>query len=117
MSHLQVGPGIALGRTVFCALSLNLMRKLVFTFPGALLSAVLFPLLAPAAFAVTTPALMLSDGSNTITIDGSGAVAYGGTCTPTTCTTTSVSASSGQLVWSGTIGAFKLSPGGVVGTT
>ncbi|HWR16293.1 MAG TPA: hypothetical protein VN577_15800 [Terriglobales bacterium] len=63
------------------------------------------------AFGVTAPAVTLSDGGgNTATIDATGTVTFGGSCTvPTTCSTMSVSVAPGQVVWLGKLGAFTIS--------
>ncbi len=81
------------------------------------LTAILFMTSSADAAAVTPmPALKLTDSlGNTIVIDGNGVATYGGNCTPTTCTTTSVTVAPGFTTWAGTIGAFSL--GAVAGTT
>ncbi len=67
-----------------------------------------------AAFALTPPAMQLSDGAgNVVTIDFTGAVTFSGipSCVAgTTCSTTSVSIlpSSTQISWSGTIGTISV---------
>jgi hypothetical protein len=68
------------------------------------------------AYAVTAPAVTLSDGSRTATIDSTGTVAFGGACiVPTTCSTTIVAASPGQVLWGGKLGAFTIAA--IVGLT
>jgi hypothetical protein len=54
------------------------------------------------ALAIVTPALSLSDGTNSVTIDGAGTITKNGAVT-----TTGVSiAPAGTVTWSGTIGSF-----------
>ena len=66
------------------------------------------------AYAVTPPALVLSDGTNTVTIDSTGTVTLN--CTPTTaCSTTNVYVVPGSITWQGQIGVFAV--GNVVGNT
>jgi len=84
---------------------------------ASLCAAAWLPLaLAPAASAVTAPAVSIADNlGHSILVDRTGTVAYGGNCTPSTCTTSSVSVSSGETIWAGTIGTFSLTA--VIGTT
>ena len=49
------------------------------------------------------PAMTLSDGANSITITSTGP-----TCTAGTCSTSAWSASSGNIVWSGSLGTFTI---------
>ena len=59
------------------------------------------------SWALTPPALTLSDGTNTVTIDSTGTVTL--TCTPSTaCSTTASSVSAGVVMWGGTIGNFTV---------
>jgi hypothetical protein len=68
------------------------------------------------AFAVSPPALVLTDGSGTITIETSGAVTFGGLCGgPTVCLTSNVAVAAGQIVWIGKLGPFTISA--IVGLT
>ena len=62
------------------------------------------------SWGVTPPAFRLVDSAgHTISIDSSGAITFGGTCTPATCTTTTSSFGPGSIAWTGTIGAFTVS--------
>ncbi len=70
---------------------------------------------ASKAGATTPPALTLSDGSRTATIDSTGVVSFGGTCVPTTCSTSWVTVVPGEVAWSGVLGPFTVTA--VVGTT
>ncbi len=55
---------------------------------------------------ITAPAIVLSDGTNTVTVDATGTV----TMSPANCcTTASVALSAGSITWSGTIGNFTVS--------
>lgn len=55
---------------------------------------------------VTPPAVMLTDGTNTVTIDSTGAVIMSPGCACTTTATPVVSP--GNIGWSGTVGAFTV---------
>ena len=72
------------------------------------------PLLALAAFAgpsfaLTPPALQLADNlGDIITIDSTGTVTAGGSCTASSCKTTTVAVASGSVTWTGTIGPFSV---------
>ncbi len=73
--------------------------------------AVLSAALSPLSYAVTPPALQLSDtAGNIATIDSTGTVVFSGACTPASCSTQSVSVGTGVIVWTGTIGAFTVIP-------
>jgi hypothetical protein len=60
---------------------------------------------ATAVFAVTPPAVRISDGTNTVTIDSTGTVTLSAGCA---CSTTAVSATPGTITWSGTVGAYTI---------
>lgn len=69
-------------------------------------------LCAVPAYATSYPAMQLSDSSgNLITVDSSGAVTLGGSCTASTCVTTSTSGP-GNVNWSGTIGSMTFTATG-----
>src|SRR5580700_244134 len=91
------------------------MRKFrLFLFLIAVLSlGLVSPLLA-----TTPPALSISDDAgNTITMDSTGTVTFGGNCNPgVTCATGFISVTTpGQILWSGTIGTFSVTA--IVGIT
>jgi SdrD B-like domain len=69
------------------------------------------------ALALTPPSFRMSDAvGNIVTIDMSGTVAFGGTCTAATCSTSILAfPQAGQITWGGKIGAFTVSA--TVGTT
>src|SRR5205807_4233312 len=58
---------------------------------------------------------MADDAGNTVIIDSTGAVTFGGSCTVSTCSTSSLSVVPGNISWGGTIGAFHIAA--IVGGT
>ena len=60
------------------------------------------------AMAIVTPALQISDGTYTVTIDGTGAITKSSNCTATACNVTAATAT-GAVVVSGTLGSFSFS--------
>jgi hypothetical protein len=64
---------------------------------------------AAASYALTPPALKMSDGANTVTIDSTAAVTFSGACTPATCSTSILSVQSGSVIWGGKLGSFSIS--------
>src|SRR5579863_1935857 len=70
------------------------------------------------SWALTQPALEISDGTKSVTVDSTGATTYGGGCSAVACPTTVVSASATSISWSGTIGTFTVTnaQGQVLGT-
>ncbi|MGC2112644.1 MAG: putative Ig domain-containing protein, partial [Candidatus Korobacteraceae bacterium] len=79
------------------ALSRNL---LLFSTVSILLLAAAIP-----SFAVTPPGLIISDGTNTVTIDQGGNVTFSNGCV--NCSTIVISAKPGSLTWVGTMGTFS----------
>src|SRR5262249_14445920 len=69
------------------------------------------------SYALTPPAFLISDtAGNTATIDMTGTVTFGGSCTSATCFTSQLAFPiPGQITWGGTIGAFTVAA--TVGTT
>lgn len=62
-------------------------------------------LLGAPAWALTGPALSVSDGTNTVTVDSTGTA----TCTGSACSTAAKSVAAGSISWSGQIGDFSIS--------
>ncbi len=64
----------------------------------------------------TPPVLKISDNNNDVmTVDDTGNVVFSGSCTPSTCQTSSIQHQPGYIVWGGTIGPFTVTF--TVGTT
>ena len=63
--------------------------------------------IALSAAAQTAPALRLTDGTNTVTVDATGAVTCVGTCS--TVSASGTAGNPGNVTWSGTLGGFSVS--------
>ena len=57
----------------------------------------------------TPPVLKISDNNNDVmTVDDTGNVVFSGSCTPSTCQTSSIQHQPGYIVWGGTLGPFTV---------
>jgi hypothetical protein len=65
--------------------------------------------IAAPSFALTVPALQISDGTNTFKVDSTGVIVVVKGCAPiTVCSGTSTPGTAGSFSWSGTVGAFTI---------
>ena len=63
------------------------------------------------SFAVTSPAMRITDGTNTVTVDSTGTVTFSPGCVCTTLTPPTGVAANHEITWAGTIGNFSITGG------
>ncbi len=66
------------------------------------------------SLALTAPAMQITDGTNTVTIDSTGTVTFSPGCVCTTLTPPTGVQADHEIIWAGTIGNFSI-PGGFTG--
>jgi hypothetical protein len=87
------------------------MRVSVISYMMALLG---MAVSASPSLALTSPAMRITDGTNTVTIDSTGMVTFSPGCVCTTFTPPTGVAADHSITWAGTIGNFSV-PGGFTG--
>jgi hypothetical protein len=66
---------------------------------------------APPSFAITAPAMRITDGTDTVTIDSTGTVTFSPGCVCTTLTPPTGVAADHEITWAGKIGNFSIAGG------